>query len=149
MRALMVLGLGQQLEREACALAALASVTVVTLHLPLRLTGLLLPRMLPLQFSLTSPFAEAPTDLLLFHFLLPLTVPRLRIRHAPPSPLLLRCPIKGRQSVVTCCANPCRQDLGSIKDIGSAQLLVFHPTDRPHRKPPGCSCLMLEWLTAY
>ena len=83
MRALMVLGLGQQLEREACALAALACLTVILLHLPLRLTKLALPGMLPLQFNLTSPFAEAPTDLLLFHFLLPLTVPRLRIRHAP------------------------------------------------------------------
>ena len=99
MRALMVLGLGQQLEREACALAALACLTVILLHLPLRLAKLLLPGMLPLQFNLTSPFAEAPTDLLLFHFLLPLTVPRLRIRHAPRSPLLLHRLITGLKGI--------------------------------------------------
>lgn len=80
MRALMLLGLGQQLEREAYAMACLACLTVLLLHMPLRLTKAALPGMLPLRFSLGSPFAEAPTDLLLFHFLLPLTIPRLQVR---------------------------------------------------------------------
>lgn len=80
MRALMTLGLGQQLEREAYALSCLACLTVLLLHIPLRLTKAALPGLLPLRLSLSSPFAEAPTDLLLFHFILPLTVPRMRVR---------------------------------------------------------------------
>lgn len=80
MRALMMLGLGQQLEREAYAMSCLACLTVLLLHFPLRLTKLAYPGMLPLRLSLSSPFAEAPTDLLLFHFLLPLTIPRLNLR---------------------------------------------------------------------
>ena len=80
MRALMELGLGQQLEREICALSALACLTVILLHLPLRLTKTILPATLPLRFQLTSPFAEAPADLLLFHFILPFTLPHLHLR---------------------------------------------------------------------
>lgn len=76
----MTLGLGQQLEREAYAFSCLACLSVLLLHLPLRITKGLLPGVLPLKLNLGSPFIEAPTDLLLFHFLLPLTIPRLRLR---------------------------------------------------------------------
>ena len=54
---------------------------VVLLHLPLKLTRVVYPGLLPLQFSVATPLWNTPTNLLFFHFLLPLTLPKLNLRY--------------------------------------------------------------------
>lgn len=78
MQELILLGLGQQLERQLCAMSALACLAVVLMHLPLRLTKVLCPGLLPMQLSLTTPLGDS--NLLFFNFLLPLMVSRLNVR---------------------------------------------------------------------
>lgn len=80
MQELILLGMGQQLERQFCALSALSCLAVILMHLPLRLTKLLAPKILPLQLSLTTPLGDS--NLLFFNFLLPLIISRLKVRYS-------------------------------------------------------------------
>lgn len=80
---LILLGLGQQLERQVSAMLALACMAVILIHLPLRLTKALTPQLLPIHISLTTPLGD--NNLLFFNYLLPLMVSRLNVRYRPPS----------------------------------------------------------------
>jgi len=62
------------------ALSTPIRLQVVLLHLPLKLTKAVYPGLLPLQFSFATPLWSTPTNLLFFHFLLPLTIPKLNLR---------------------------------------------------------------------
>ena len=93
MQELILLGLGQQLERQLCAMLTLACLAVILIHLPLRATKAVSPHLLPIQLSLTTPLGDS--NLLFFNYLLPLMISRLNVRCAQKYFHLLS--VRGRQ----------------------------------------------------